>query len=249
MPSKVSLLNETFGRLEVVAEAGRTKRGEVMWRCLCTGSECGSREVIVRGRDLRNGKTLSCGCWNREASAARRRTHGQTGTPLYEVWKGMKQRCYNRNHDAYPYYGGRGITVCVEWRESFEVFERDMGPTYRKGLSIERREVDGPYAPWNCTWATDQEQANNRSSSRIVTFRGQTKSLSEWCELLGMNRRTVASRLDRSHWSIERSLTEGVEPAHLEAVMAECHGDFVPADSLRSYVTDGQKITDKYRNS
>lgn len=210
--TRVDMIGKTFGRLTVTGFDGISKGRNALWRCTCS---CGTSEVVVRGSSLRSGNCRSCGCLNREAATAQghaSRTHGQTGTPLHRRWQGMLTRCHNPNDKRYADYGGRGITVCPEWRESFEAFARDMGPGYAEGMTLDRVDVDGPYSPENCRWATQKEQQNNRRNNRLLTFCGQTKTLAEWCEFLGLRYSTVWHRL-KSGWSVERALTTSAETA------------------------------------
>ncbi|MFJ5644069.1 AP2 domain-containing protein [Streptomyces sp. NPDC093223] len=214
MPPKVDLAGKTFGRLTVIEEAGRSNADKVLWRCLC---ECGTETTVVGG-DLRSGRTTTCGCGIVRAVVARSRTHGQSRTRLYRIWCAMATRTTNPNSERYADYGGRGITMCPEWRASFETFARDMGPTYADGLTIDRINVDGNYEPSNCRWATYAEQARNTRRTRYLTFLGQTKAVSEWNELLGLKPGVVLSRIDDSGWSIERALTAGADPDALASL-------------------------------
>lgn len=102
--------------------------------------------------------------------------------PLYPVWKTMIARCENPGHNRYHRYGGRGITVCAEWRD-FDEFARWASKSgYRKGLQIDRINTDGNYEPSNCRWATSRDQNRNRSNNRLVTYSGVTKTLAEWAD-------------------------------------------------------------------
>lgn len=157
---------QKFGRLTVVdASPKRSANGQVYWNCRC---DCGGARVAL-GKDLRRGRTTSCGCKKSErAKAGVRVTHGATRgrtlTPIYRSWRSMLTRCYNSNFHAYHRYGGRGITVCDAWRSDFAAFERDMGPR-PEGTTLDRYpDPDGKYEPGNCRWATVNQQRQNRGT-------------------------------------------------------------------------------------
>ena len=175
-----------YGRLEVFGRAAnkydRRGRKIICWWCLC---DCGTF-VVVSSKQLSNG-TRSCGCLNRK--------HGQVNTRLYHIWEGIKNRCYNARSKAYKHYGGRGITVCDEWRESFTSFrEWAMSNGYADGLTIDRTDNDGGYLPENCRWSTRKEQARNRSN----TLRFGSVPLVEIAELTGISYKTLSGRLKRN---------------------------------------------------
>lgn len=157
------LTGKQFGELTVTADRVTDKHGRRLWVCRC---RCGGSTTALAS-DLTHGKVKSCGCLRKQAMAERMRTHGGYGTRLYNIWKGMKERCLNASYRDYPHYGGRGITVCSEWAVSFAAF-RDwaLGSGYAPSLTIERRNVNGNYDPGNCTWITLAQQQKNKTNSR-----------------------------------------------------------------------------------
>lgn len=127
---------------------------------------------------------------------------------LYSVWHNMKSRCYNPKASHYAQYGGRGITVCPEWRDSFEAF-RDwaLANGYRDDLTIDRKDNDGPYSPENCRWADMYCQNNNTRKNNYITYKGETKTASEWAREYGLHRCVLNNRIRRG-WDIEEALTK-----------------------------------------
>jgi hypothetical protein len=127
---------------------------------------------------------------------------------IYAVWQAMLARCYNPGHDAFDWYGGRGVRVCDRWRSSFDTFLSDMGPRPSPAHQIDRVENDGHYEPSNCRWTDRRTQCRNRRSNRLIEYDGQVRTLTEWAEVTGIGRGTIESRIDRNGWSVERALTE-----------------------------------------
>jgi hypothetical protein len=151
------LAGQSFGRLTAIEVAGSNKRGSACWRCVCT---CGS-EVVVRGADLTDGNTKSCGCLMREIAAASNTTHGMRRSRLYRIWQQMKQRCKNPSHKRFSGYGGRGIKYDPSW-EGFENFLADMGGGYEEHLSLDRIDNNRGYSKENCRWTTASVQNTNK---------------------------------------------------------------------------------------
>jgi hypothetical protein len=197
MPSKpIDITGAKFNRWTALAYLGSG-----YWLCRC---DCGS-EKRIWGGNLKNGASKSCGCLLVEF-CVNKKTHGQTGSAEYKTWAGVKRRCLNPNEDSYPRYGGRGISVCNEWAESFEQFLRDMGPRPSSQHSIERLDNERNYEPGNCIWATPEVQVANKSNNRRITLNGITKTCAEWSRLTGIHRSVIEYRLDHG-WKTEEALT------------------------------------------
>lgn len=161
MSQKIPMIGRRFGRLTVTTECGRSKTGLVMWECKC---DCGNI-AIVRGTHLREGSIRSCGCIRREDASTRFSEHRKTNTRVYRIWRNMKTRCNNPKHKHFHHYGGRGITICEEWLNSFEAFFDYVSnlPYFEEaGRSIDRIDNDGNYEPGNVRWATAKEQRANQ---------------------------------------------------------------------------------------
>ena len=184
----IDLTGKRFGRLQVVACGGRNQHGKLVWHCMC---DCGQSGRVV-GQSLRNGKTNSCGCLRSEVTASASTTHGMSGTKALSIWKNMMQRCNNPKNTGFVDYGGRGIKVCERWHD-FANFLEDMGEP-PQGMSIDRKDNDGDYAPENCGWATNKQQANNKRTSR--TFEGVP--LKEWAQKLDVPYTTLIGRIKRN---------------------------------------------------
>ena len=168
MGNFIDLKGNKYGRL-IVIDRFASNSSCLKWLCRC---ECG-KEKIVRGSDLKNGHTKSCGCLHKEIVAnilsetCNANAHGKSRTRLYNIWNSMRSRCYNSKNSSFKYYGGRDITICDEWREDFQCFENwALQNGYADNLSIDRIDVEGNYEPSNCRWATPKEQANNKRNKK-----------------------------------------------------------------------------------
>lgn len=124
--------------------------------------------------------------------------HGQTGTKLYWIWAGIMQRCTNENNIAFNRYGGRGIGICEEWRDSFQAFhDWAIANGYRPGASVDRIDNDGDYCPENCRWSDRIAQNNNRRNNILVTRDGRTQTLAEWAREKNLPYKTILARYHR----------------------------------------------------
>ena len=127
------------------------------------------------------------------------------------TWRGMRERCTNINCTRYRDYGGRGITVCVRWQNSFEDFLEDMGRKPTPNHVIDRIDNDGNYEPSNCKWATQKESCNNRRTSKLYTFNGKTQTIPQWADNVGILTSTLNSRIGNYGWDLERALVEPID--------------------------------------
>lgn len=207
-------IGQKYGRLTVVGfrwvEIGDVHAWH--WDCTC---DCGGKVIGARPRSVRNGTTRSCGCLKKEQDpknlADARRSHGKTNTRLYGTWSKMKHRCNNQNDAAYKNYGGRGITVCKDWEESFEVFyDWAMKNGYNDTLTIERIDVEKGYCPENCCWITKEEQAKNKRNIRYVAVRGEKMPMKTACDLLGLPYKTIHLRVTRYGMSFEQAIEKPI---------------------------------------
>jgi hypothetical protein len=203
---KTYIMKEKYGLLTPIEYSySKNKKSNQFWLFKC---DCGNKK-ISRLYDVKNGKINSCGCLHKKQLAERNKSnskHGYFGTPTYESWASIIERCCNLNSFNYQSYGAKGITMCQKWRESFEEFLKDMGER-PEGFSIDRIDVYGNYEPDNCRWASAKTQANNRTNNRKINFNNQNLNLSEWSDITGIKPSTISKRIDKYGWSIEEALT------------------------------------------
>lgn len=204
MPAPHDLTGRTFGYLTAIRPVKRPGKKTRFWECLCV---CGTLHQ-VNPTYLLNEEIKSCGCKRGELIASAQTIHGHSKrgvpTPEYISWSAMKQRCLNPNAEKYPSYGERGISICSEWL-IFENFLRDMKLKPTPKHTLERMNRNSNYQPENVVWANKHQQANNRSSNRIINFAGQQKTIAQWAKHVGLSRAALQSRLDRN-WPIELAM-------------------------------------------
>lgn len=202
----IDLNGMRFGRFTVITQIDRPRgRSGRWWLCKC---DCGATRKNST-HSLMHGIVVSCGCKHREITRLigfKNRRHGKTGSPAHNCWKRIRQCCLNPDCHKYHLYGGRGITVCDRWRDSFEAFYADMGDPPTAQHSIDRKDNNGPYSPGNCRWATRKEQANNTRLNHFLPLNNQLKTISQWADVIGIHQDTLWARLHNG-WSITKTLT------------------------------------------
>lgn len=196
------LTSQKFNRLTVLEKVvGKSSKG--LWKCRC---DCGNIVFATR-HDLTSNHKKSCGCFKKDYLSQKSSTHKLTKTRIYKIWIDMKKRCYNHNQKYYCNYGGRGISICDEWKQDFISFYNwSIKNGYNDDLSIDRINNDGDYCPNNCRWANRTTQNNNSRHNRYITYNGKTLTMSQWAKYLNLTYSCLKTRFRRG-WSVEKALT------------------------------------------
>ena len=202
------LTGKRFGKLTIIKRLESSKSGHSsMWQCKC---DCGTITKVSRN-NLMNGHTKSCGCLKHES---RVRTHGKSKNRLYYVWRDMLNRCFNESVPDYHSYGGRGITVCDEWKDDFQSFydwamENGYDETAKRGaFTLDRIDVEKDYEPSNCRWVDVKLQQNNRRNNVIIEYDGCSYTLAQLSELTGIPYKTLHKRIRVLNWDIEKAIKQ-----------------------------------------
>jgi hypothetical protein len=169
---------------------------------------CGKEFSAVTSK-VNIGHTTSCGCKRINTLSRIMATHGKTYTKEYNTFRGMLERCSNKNHRAYKNYGARGITVCDRWLNSFENFLEDMGEKPSSKHSLDRIDNNGNYEPSNCRWVDNKTQSTNQRTNLKIKYKGETKCLSRWAKHLNIKYNTLYARIKRG-WSVDKSFNTEV---------------------------------------
>lgn len=201
MVALIDMSGQKYNRLTVHKYIGRS-----MWECIC---ECGCIVKVSRS-NLTSGQVQSCGCLAKDILQTRNTTHGLSKSPEYKSWSLAKNRCFNQKAKDYPLYGGRGISMCQQWINSFECFIADMGYRPSPNHSLDRIDNDKGYEPANCRWVDKVTQAQNRRTTTMVTAFGETKSYRAWLDDPRCNVSkyiTLRARIYEYGWSAEKAIT------------------------------------------
>lgn len=192
MSKPLNLLGMRFGRLTVIERTENNQRGQSCWKCHC---DCGNETVVVAS-DLKKGHTKSCGCSRSESKFK----HGMAHTKISHIWRAIKDRCSNPNNKRYKHYGGRGITICDEWRNDFLAFYNYVSKLEHygeEGYSLDRINNDGNYEPDNLRWADAKTQNHNTRKNVFIEYNGEKMTVAEASKLSGINYATLLDRLHR----------------------------------------------------
>ena len=201
-----NLKNMKFDKLTAIEVFSRGANKSAIWLCKC---DCGN-EVLIQSSALQQDRPHSCNSCKSKKMWEQRPSHRGTKTRLYSIYHNMKKRCENKKASNYHNYGGRGISVCNEWK-SFEPFcEWAQANGYQEDLTLDRIDNSKGYSPDNCRWITYKEQAYNTRQNHFITLNGETLTLTEWAEKLGINSSTICQRF-KLGWSVEKALLTPVK--------------------------------------
>lgn len=191
MSKKLDYVGHVYGQLTVLWEVGGGA-----WMCEC---HCPARtRRVFRIGNLVNGNTTSCGC--------KKLRHGMANSPEYKIWQQMIRRCHNKFHESYPRYGGVGIEVCAEWRNSFLAFFNEIGKRPSKNYTLDRVDSSKGYQPGNVRWASPDQQNYNKKNTIRVCYQGQTYTTKEFADLFPKERRRCLMARLRHGWSVEQAI-------------------------------------------
>lgn len=201
-----NIIGKKFNRLLVIR---RVKDEQSLYECVC---DCG-KTVFAYANSIISGNIKSCGCYRLDRIKNLQRKHDMAHTRLYDVWKGLKRRCCNPKNHSYKDYGGRGIDICQQWKDDFMSFYHwsiengyDENAPYGQ-CTIDRIDANGNYCPENCRWVSLKEQANNRKNNLLITYNGETDTLSNWSKRIGIGYNALFKRIHDMNWSVEKAFT------------------------------------------
>ena len=192
-----------FGDLVPIEIVGTDKSGCMLWKCKCT---CGNT-IVKSSKNLKRGNP-SCGCKTKDHYSDAHKTHGLSSSRIYNIYRGMKYRCYDPKSKDYANYGKRGIKMCEEWNKNFiNFYNWSMKNGYADNLTIDRIDVNGNYDPLNCRWVDIKVQHNNTRANHYVVINGVKKTVSEWAKINNINYDTAISRINKQGWDPIKAVT------------------------------------------
>lgn len=198
-----AFLNRRYGLLTIVEDLGTVEK----YRRVFAKCECGNSKSF-RLADIQHGGSTNCGCIRKAYLLGKNTKHGESRTKLYRRWKGIIERCAYKNHFAYNRYGGRGISVCKEWKDDFLSFKDwALSAGYQGAGEVDRINNDGNYEPSNCRIVTRKQNCRNKSNNHNYTMNGETKCLSEWAEQYRIAPHLLYHRINIMGWPLEKALS------------------------------------------
>lgn len=225
------LTGKKFGKLTVINRVDN-KGEKVCWLCKC---DCGN-ETCVTTSNLVTGHIKSCGCGHCKHGYAKNNEKNR----LYSIWRHMIERCYREDTNGFSQYGGRGITVCEEWRKDVSLFiSWAIENGYKDNLSIDRMDNDKGYSPENCRWVSQSEQCNNKRNNIVIEYKGKKQTLTQWCEDLKVPFNLAQKRYHRG-WEVDRIFNEPVKKSEtgVRGVSIRKDGKTI---KYRAYIYEGNK--------
>jgi len=186
------ITGQRFGNLVVLHAMPPDGCGRVKWKLKC---DCGGETIRMTSEITKSAKKRALTCAHKCPLRAVAKKHDMSAHPAYWVWRSMRDRCQLPTHQAWKNYGGRGITVCERW-DSFEAFWEDMGPTYKKGLTLDRLDNSKGYSPENCGWRTRKQQASNTRKNRFIETPWGKMTVKQASEKSGVGVTTLLYRLN-----------------------------------------------------
>lgn len=205
------IVGNRYGRWTVIGNADKCQSGEKKILCRC---DCGTEKVLRRS-SVTSGNSKSCGCYASEEKIKNATSHGCSRTRLYRIWAGIIQRCYNNTEDyEWQKYGGRGIGTCNDWRDFGKFKEWALSNGYNDKLTIDRIDNNGNYEPSNCRWATIYEQNNNKRTSKMIFFNGETGTVREFADKYGLKYSCLYARL-KAGWDVKSALLAPSQGRHI----------------------------------
>lgn len=214
MKNKIKVTEgQKYGKLTIIKEVSPIgSKRRILCKCDCGNIKEYSMDRVIHGR------TRSCGCLRNEMFLAHRNNNGTSKYPkearesrLLGIWYNMKERCYTKSSSVYRKYGEKGITICDEWRNDFMTFYNwAISNGYSEELTIDRIDSNGNYEPSNCRWVNNEAQANNRKSNVLITYNGETHTITEWSKILNIKKEVLFSR-KYNGWSIERMFSTPIK--------------------------------------
>lgn len=212
-------IGKRFGKLVAIGRVAKKVKSQFVTFYLCH-CECGNYKLIRDG-SLNNGVTKSCGCMHKEGVKNRMTKHGMRYEPLYHVWHGMIDRCVNKKCKGYKYYGGRGISVCIEWLSDISCFIKWCKSNgWKKGLDIDRINNNGNYSPGNCRFVTKKINSRNKRNNRLLIYKGNEYCMADLADKYNISYKNLSERIYRG-WSVKDAVEIPVKK-YRRRVKEEC---------------------------